>query len=63
MSINVKRMRKTMKDFSLENQNQKNLGGGSKQKDSMTLVKAEFRPKTRINQTKKDTVFWREQSE
>lgn len=45
--VNIKRMRKTMKNFSLENQNQKNLGRGSKQKDSMTLVKIEFRPKNK----------------
>lgn len=54
MSITIKGMRKTMKNFRLdtmENQNQKNLrGSGEKQtKDSKTLGKVEFRPKTRIN--------------
>lgn len=60
MSINIKGMRKTMENFRLDTmQNQKNLRGwGEKQrKDSKTLGKVEFRPKTRINQTKKDNLY------
>lgn len=50
MSINIKRMRITTKDFKLdttENQNQKNLGGKKTTRKKVGLLnKVEFRTKT-----------------